>query len=186
MHGKKPSSLTSSSSQANATLIVRNTPWDAPPAKKRGMSQANIFLVMMSTFIIAMYEPTSPLRRYIKAHGGALGTQWTDKHGAKGITPFNLVRLGLATAKGCSIFHSPKVDHGWSLLTTSALTKIHRDIVRCLKDLPYGPYDAAVFLFGRERADALSEKEELKGRLLTKRNPTDNIGEPSNKRCRTT
>ncbi|KAF9236599.1 hypothetical protein BU15DRAFT_63863 [Melanogaster broomeanus] len=153
MHGKKPSSLTSSSSQANATLIVCNTPWSAPSANKRGMAQQNIFLVMMSTFIIAMYEPESPLRRYLKDHAGALGALWTDKHGAKGIKPFNLVRLGLATAKGCSIFHSPKFNNGWSLLTSSAVTKVHGDLIRGLKDLPYGPYDAAVFLSGRELAD---------------------------------
>ncbi|KIK81860.1 hypothetical protein PAXRUDRAFT_155098, partial [Paxillus rubicundulus Ve08.2h10] len=61
MHGKKPSTLMSSSSQVNATLVVHNTPWDSPPAKKRGMSQQNIFLVMMLTFIIAMYEPALPL-----------------------------------------------------------------------------------------------------------------------------
>ncbi|KAF9231066.1 hypothetical protein BU15DRAFT_68651 [Melanogaster broomeanus] len=137
MHGKKPSSLTSSSSQANATLIVCNTPWSAPSANKRSMAQQNIFLVMMSTFITAMYKPDSPLRQYLKDHAGALGALWTDKHGAKGIKPFNLVHLGLATAKGCSIFHSPKFNNGWSLLTSSMVTKVHGDLIRGLKDLPY-------------------------------------------------
>jgi hypothetical protein len=48
---------------------------------------------------------------------------------AKGIKLFNIVRLDLTTAKGCSIFHSQKFDQGWSLLTPNSFIKVHSDLM---------------------------------------------------------
>ena len=38
---------------------------------------------MFSTMVIALYEPTSPLRCYMSQHRGSLGETWTQKHGMK-------------------------------------------------------------------------------------------------------
>ncbi|KIN99500.1 hypothetical protein M404DRAFT_10368 [Pisolithus tinctorius Marx 270] len=81
MHHKCPEHLRISSSQSTITHAVRTSPWQAPPPGRKGFSDHNPFIVMMSTFIIAMYEPESPLRQYIRTHNGALGASWTDKHG---------------------------------------------------------------------------------------------------------
>jgi hypothetical protein len=49
--------------------------------EKKGQKQKSIFVAMFTTFIIALYEPTSPLRRHMQSsqrHG--LGDGWTKKH----------------------------------------------------------------------------------------------------------
>jgi hypothetical protein len=49
--------------------------------EKKGMADASIFISMFTTFIIALYEPTSPLRQHIdQSPRKGLGNAWTDKH----------------------------------------------------------------------------------------------------------
>jgi hypothetical protein len=48
---------------------------------KKGMSDKRIFVCMFTTFIIALYEPQSPLRRKLDGAGrSGLGQPWTAKH----------------------------------------------------------------------------------------------------------
>jgi len=48
---------------------------------KKGMSNKLIFIGMFTTFIIALYEPSSPLRQNMAtAERGGLGDPWTKKH----------------------------------------------------------------------------------------------------------
>jgi hypothetical protein len=59
--------------------IYQGIPWES--RNKSGMSQKSIFVAMFTTFIIALYEPESPLRQYMKTHDrGGLGNPWTNKH----------------------------------------------------------------------------------------------------------
>jgi hypothetical protein len=59
--------------------IYNTIPWEFRP--KNGMTDKSIFVAMFATFIIALYEPGSPLRQHMLASGkGGLGDAWTKKH----------------------------------------------------------------------------------------------------------
>jgi len=60
--------------------IWNNLSWESRGYKK-GMSDRSIFIAMFTTFIIALYEPSSPLRQYMgSATKMGLGEPWTNKH----------------------------------------------------------------------------------------------------------
>jgi len=96
--------------------------------------------------------------------------------GAKGVKPFNLVRIGIAIAQRTKIFTSPLFNQSWALLPASEVTRYHADLCRNLQDLPYGPYTALVSILGETMANKLASEQQVKGRGLTKR-PVQ--GEPS-------
>jgi len=82
LHGAAvPESLTNNSSIAEITAAVKNSEWKSPPKGRKGFVDRIPFVMMISTFIIAIYEPTSPLRQYMTEHSGSLGSGWTSKHG---------------------------------------------------------------------------------------------------------
>ena len=59
--------------------IYDSIPWVA--RTKKGMTDKSIFVAMFTTFIIALYEPASPLRQHMKSSPkNGLGNPWTDKH----------------------------------------------------------------------------------------------------------
>ncbi|KAI6038200.1 hypothetical protein EDC04DRAFT_2896706 [Pisolithus marmoratus] len=182
-HGDPPRNNTSLQSTDAFTKSVRASPW-LSPGKRKGLSARPPFITMMSTFIIAMYEPDSPLRTHIQSNNGALGQPWTKKHGAKMINPFNLVRLGVAYAHGVSIYNSPKFLAAWSLLSTSEMKMYHSNLIRRLKDLPYGPHSALVSIFGETIADTLGRENQVQGRGLTRRreDDVDDVSECPSKR----
>ncbi|KAG8220318.1 hypothetical protein J3R82DRAFT_3522 [Butyriboletus roseoflavus] len=178
LHGAAvPDSLTNNGSPADITTAVRNAEWTSPPKGRKGFVDRIPFVMMISTFIIAIYEPNSPLRQYMNEHKGSMGSGWTAKHGAKGVKPFNLVRIGIATAQRTKIFTSPLFNQSWALLPPSDVTEFHSDLCRNLRDLPYGPYTALVSTLGETAANRLASEQQVKGRGLTKRPPQ---GEPSN------
>jgi hypothetical protein len=74
-----PSFLEKARSRAATRALAREVKW-TPKNKVKGMKDGSIFMSMFATFIIAIYEPESPLRIYMKNHGNAMGNDWTDKH----------------------------------------------------------------------------------------------------------
>ena len=59
--------------------IYEDVGWIAK--KKKGMLNKSIFVAMFTTFIIALYEKDSPLRKRMKKSGRqGLGEPWTKKH----------------------------------------------------------------------------------------------------------
>ena len=74
------------------TRRVRNEAW-IPKAnmKQGGFSQRIPFVIMMATFIIAMYEDKSPLRAHMALHGNSFGEEWTKKHGVS--VPFAVIEF---------------------------------------------------------------------------------------------
>ena len=59
--------------------LYATIPWVAK--SKKGMTDKRIFVSMVTTYIIALYEPTSPLRSSIAASKKkGLGDSWTQKH----------------------------------------------------------------------------------------------------------
>ncbi|KAI5999940.1 hypothetical protein EDD15DRAFT_2362477 [Pisolithus albus] len=169
LHDSTPSHLRSVTTPEAITHAVRSSPWCPPPPGRKGFTSSHHFVTMMSTFIIAMYEPTSPLRIYMNEHQGNMGAPWTSKHGAKGIKPFNLVRMGLATAHGINIYTSPKYGMSWRVLTSSEIINYHSHLLRQLRDQPYGPHSALVFVVGETMANNLARTNQVKGRGLTRK-----------------
>ncbi|KAH8982112.1 hypothetical protein EDB86DRAFT_3086416 [Lactarius hatsudake] len=70
--------------QAYCTL-----PWESHQGKK-GVSDRPIYISMVTTFIIAIYERDSPLRRRL-FETKSLGSPWAAKHTIKGISYINLI-----------------------------------------------------------------------------------------------
>ncbi|KAI9430768.1 hypothetical protein H4582DRAFT_2103578 [Lactarius indigo] len=72
---------------------------------KKGMSDRSIFIAMITSFIIALYDPSSPLRTHMsKSPRRGLGDDWTKKHSVKGVTVSLLIRLGAVWGKGPGAF----------------------------------------------------------------------------------
>jgi hypothetical protein len=78
---KSPESVAKSHDEGRIQAAVRNTPWVMNPSNRKGSSAQLPFLTMFSTFIIALYDRQSPLRKYMKEHQGSMGQEWTRKHG---------------------------------------------------------------------------------------------------------
>ncbi|KAI6102263.1 hypothetical protein F5141DRAFT_1135721 [Pisolithus sp. B1] len=169
LHEPLPEHLRDGGFGDSITNAVRSSAWCAPPSDRKGFKLPNQFITMMSTFIIALYEPNSPLRKYMNDNGNKLGAPWTSKHGAKGIKPFNLVRMGLANAHCTKIYTSPLYGASWSLLHDSDIEDYHTRLVRHLRDQPYGPYSALVFVFGENKAKSIAKDNKVKGRGLTRK-----------------
>lgn len=80
-HPDMPPSAASLKGNSSAiTAIVRRAPWTFD--RRRGVSASQPFIVMVSTFIIAILDPKSPLRRYMSENDNSLG-DWSKKHGAR-------------------------------------------------------------------------------------------------------
>jgi hypothetical protein len=59
--------------------VYNSLPWEERP--KKGCRDETILVPMFTTFIIALYEPTSPLRIHMQASSkGGLGDAWTAKY----------------------------------------------------------------------------------------------------------
>ncbi|KAF7973291.1 hypothetical protein HWV62_15669 [Athelia sp. TMB] len=143
------------------TQRVRNEPWIIPKGIRKGLTERLPFIVMVTTSIIALAEPSSPLRVYLERQKG-LGTIWTTKHSQKYISPFNLVRMGIAYAHGPAIYTSPKygTSASWSLKSTNDIEAQAKRFIATLKNGPFGPYLATAEIFGKDVADFLSHDSE--------------------------
>jgi hypothetical protein len=68
------------SSREDVRKVFEDINWIHKPGKK-GMAERSIFVTMVTSFIIAIYEPESPLRRYTgTASKNGLGNAWRDKN----------------------------------------------------------------------------------------------------------
>lgn len=70
--------------RATSTEAIKEVYHDIPWVSRdhrRGMIEKSIFVSMLTTFIIALYEDKSPLRLHMnQSSRQALGDQWTSKH----------------------------------------------------------------------------------------------------------
>jgi hypothetical protein len=77
--------------------IYNNMGWVSRP--KKGMTNKSIFVAMFTTFIIALYEPGSPLRQHMAASSKkGLGDPWTKKHSEHAFCLFLLIFLFIFTS----------------------------------------------------------------------------------------
>jgi hypothetical protein len=74
-----------------------------------------------------------------------------------------MVRLGLAKAKTTQIFRSAKYGGSYKLLESEEVETLRNRIVGLLRSGdPYGAYDALIVFGGREVADELRKKGEVR------------------------
>lgn len=149
-----------SSSHAFLTDFVRNTPWLLNNSRK-GHTQPDVFIPMMTFYILALWDENSPVRQLVRKKGSlVLGKEWTDKHNAKGLTGFNLVRLGLAEALTTKIV-KPVFQRDWQFFSDDKLIVLYHQLIQLFNTPPYGPYDAVKLLAGQRMADHLAEEGQL-------------------------
>jgi hypothetical protein len=145
--------------------------------EKKGQKQKPIFVAMFTTFIIALYEPTSPLRRHMQSsqrHG--LGDGWTKKHckllscfrhtpllysnplclAIKGVAYTTLIRLGIAWGKGPGAYEKGTFGIHWGCHSPRYIDLLYKTLIAKLKESengnPFGPFDSLSVLIGDKNA----------------------------------
>jgi hypothetical protein len=168
------SSLRARFAQAHTESQVRDLynslPWVS--RNKKGMKETSIFITMFTTYIIALYEPASPLRQHIDSSSKkGLGNPWTDKHcmcslsssllvhsqssfllAVKGISYTTLIRFGVFWGKGAGAFDKGTFGVQWGCHPPAHVKILHDEVVAALKRLPHGPYHALSMLIGQPNA----------------------------------
>jgi hypothetical protein len=98
--GKEPGSILQNASDAEATFeLARALPWTTKDGKKgKGCTQPELYVCMVTTLMIALYEKKSPLRKVMqKSPHLAMGQPWTGKHGMIAIFPLFLSTSNIMT-----------------------------------------------------------------------------------------
>lgn len=145
----------------DTTEHVRNTPWVSKTGTAMGIAY---YILPFTVYAIALYERESPLRKYMAANQGSLGSAWTTAHGFKAINGASLVRMGLASSHGIKVWHGPKFGQHVRLLSDELIEHTCDAVENRLtkaKDA-YGPFDAAEFLMGAKSARLLSAHIEIR------------------------
>jgi hypothetical protein len=142
-----------------------------PKSSKKGMSERTIFISMITTFIIAIYEPQSPLREHMReAAKGGLGDAWTEKYsmpflfsfpsfpnliflllflGSKGITHGLLVRLGILWGEGTAALEKGSFGKSWGCHHPTILHETYRRLrLALMSNDIHAPFDALSILIG--------------------------------------
>ena len=80
---------------------------------KRGMKRRDIFVAMFTTFIIAIYDKTSPLRVHMESHKHqGLGDAWTAKHSTPSFSSSSsFPHRSFLSPKGCHHEHPHPPQH---------------------------------------------------------------------------
>jgi len=149
-------------------IVYNGIPW--VEKTNRGMVSRPIFVSMITTFIIALYESQSPLRQYMESNQKrGMGKTWTDKNSqfssfllslilsslaAKGITYPNLIRLGVLWGKGTGAFEKGIFGQAWGCHPPHHIDLLYSTLVSKLdrKDA-FVPFDALSVLIGEKNAD---------------------------------
>ncbi|KAF8422585.1 hypothetical protein L210DRAFT_852504, partial [Boletus edulis BED1] len=163
----------SKSSPAEYTSVVRNLDWVSRENRKKGVKDMQIYIRMVTLYIICMYESESPiLKRQRDKTKGISNKKWVAKNSMKGITSFLLCRLGLAKVKKDRGFGSAQWGLDIEPLTQSEVNVLYDNVVSQLRrDNTYGGYDAVQYMMGNKTAELLAKNE-----FVTKR-PTPTNGD---------
>ncbi|KIL64797.1 hypothetical protein M378DRAFT_178583 [Amanita muscaria Koide BX008] len=149
------------------TDAIRLLEWHKRKSKFHGGCSAPLpYITMVSTTIIALLEPDSPLSHYIKRHKNALGDPWTHKHGNKEIHTVNLIRIGIAKAIGTSdsCLQSAKFRKNWDIKTMAELKPLYEKVIGYLTSPTeqFGEYLAMSTVFGEKVAIRAAMRGEMK------------------------
>ncbi|KAH9018524.1 hypothetical protein EDB84DRAFT_1442390 [Lactarius hengduanensis] len=121
---------------------------------RKGLSDKSIFIAMFTTFIIAVYEPDSPLHLHMmNSSRKGLGEDWTKKHTPKGITYTALIRLGICWGEGSGAFEKGTFGTHWGCHGPEYIDKLYTSLLSKLGTQgDYGPFDALTILIGDRNA----------------------------------
>ncbi|KAH9018519.1 hypothetical protein EDB84DRAFT_1566372 [Lactarius hengduanensis] len=121
---------------------------------RKGLSDKSIFIAMFTTFIIAVYEPDSPLHLHMMSSSRkGLGEGWTNKHTPKGITYTALIRLGICWGEGSGAFEKGTFGTHWGCHGPEYIDKLYTSLLSKLGTQGnYGPFDALTILIGDRNA----------------------------------
>jgi hypothetical protein len=68
------------STNESAREFLNNLPWSSRLGSgKKGTRQRSIYIAMVTVYIVAMYDPQSPIRVQHE-QSGSFGSSWTEKH----------------------------------------------------------------------------------------------------------
>ncbi|KAH8979153.1 hypothetical protein EDB86DRAFT_3089374 [Lactarius hatsudake] len=137
--------------QAYCTL-----PWESREGKK-GVSNHPIYISMVTTFIIAIYERDSPLGcRLFETK--SLGSPWAAKHTVKGISYINLIHLGIVWGSRESYKNKGGFGTHWGLFNDSHLRTHYNELSRRLRSPDtFSSFDAVAYLVGDANARFLCQ-----------------------------
>ncbi|KAG9311945.1 hypothetical protein JVU11DRAFT_8206 [Chiua virens] len=148
-HIYAPMKITQPKQNSNFTDCLRNLEWET--RTKRGASQAHIFLKMVTFFIIALYDQSSPI--FYKSDKSA----WFKKHSSKGITVLLICRLGLAKPVQARAFRSAQWNIDVKPLSTDEIDCLYGDVLECFrKGGKHGGYDVIHVLMGTKTVQSLN------------------------------
>jgi hypothetical protein len=154
--------------------------WECKP--KKGMVERSVFVTMFTTFIIALYEEDSPLRKHMDAaQRSGLGEKWTKKHGQlfkrfstsrfsfylfhvlamKGVTYNVLIRLGILWGKGAGAYDRGIFKQSWGLHSRNHMVEVYNTLREKLGNQPYGPFDTLSLLIRDKNARTFCSKDRL-------------------------
>ncbi|KAH8980171.1 hypothetical protein EDB86DRAFT_3088142 [Lactarius hatsudake] len=126
-------------------------PWESRQGKK-GVSDRPIYISMVTTFIIAIYERDSPLGRRL-FETKSLGSPWAAKHTVKGISYINLIRLGIVWGSRESYKNKGGFGTHWGLFNDSHLRTHYNELSRRLRSPDaFSSFDAVAYLVGDANA----------------------------------
>jgi hypothetical protein len=171
-------------------------PWDV--RKQKGLKDELRMVTMFTTFIIALYEPTSPLRIHMNlSHKQGLGDAWTSKHSKslihsnyiythifvfkaiKSISYPTLIRIGILWGVGVGAYEHGTFGQAWGCHSPQYIENMYKTLTATLKGAKddakriYAPFDALSLLIGDKNARVLCKSRAG----VSSRPPPD--GEPS-------
>ena len=168
------------------THRIRHIPWiQGSSSYHKGITAAKPYITMLSTAIIALCDPHSPLSIHATANKNSLGLGWTDKHGQcsslllftlvihirshslliqgnKEINAINLIRIGLAQAKTPDVINLAKYKSNWDMSPDNITKPLYEKVMTYLLDKrPFGEYFAMDKIFGQQVANRLANAGEI-------------------------
>ncbi|KAG0692492.1 hypothetical protein DFH29DRAFT_1046484 [Suillus ampliporus] len=135
------------------TKALRRMAWE-PKSTRKGCKVAAPFVPMVTAFIMAVYDITSPLQAYFHDHQ-TFPKPWNKKNSNKGIGSLLLIRIGLAKARSGRIWTGGALKIDWTLLTRDELATFQNTIFAMLDDREFGPFRIAQAMFGTLTAQEL-------------------------------
>ena len=144
---------------------IRTAAWIPPPnGDVSGKSEGLPYITLFVGYFLGLWSPNSPLPGlFNSSNSRTMRTAFNNKHHKKGITPFNLIRVGIAEPITAKAAKGGQFGVDWKFRSDEELIALHADLTMCFStDEPFGAYDGFAELFGTELADKLVQNGQLR------------------------
>ena len=168
--------------------VYNSLPWVNKKKDKKGLSDEAILVSMFTTFIIALYEPTRPLRVHMQSSSRrGLGDAWTTKYSmfpfylfhfcissyllpsfqiaAKSISYSTLIRIGVLWGIGPGAYEKGKFGDTWGCHSSQYIKKMYDALIQKLSGsndnvkLIFAPFDALSLLIGDKNSRLFCQQD---------------------------